>query len=220
MDFSNKLPYTVYDEPTGDWTIEQLLLWCLLKSQHHINIKRDELIAALRNDFENGKQDVLDTQQEAVKILSDAESNELAVIYNNTYSQTVAEKKYGKTCAIYKNCDKPIYILIDIISGPHKRSQFKLQPRPRKPCFVGRSTGKKFRERGVSLPEDSEVSTTHGKFETKPGIGSGKFFFVDTCSTNGSLYEGKDLDPATPLHLEEGMQITVGKTTMKISFGY
>ncbi|CAM9308312.1 unnamed protein product [Phaeothamnion confervicola] len=76
---------------------------------------------------------------------------------------------------------------VTVLNGPHKEAVFSLRPRAGEPAPVGRSTGKRFKERGVSLPQDSEVSTTHGRFEALAG---GGFCFTDTGSTNGSSVDG------------------------------
>jgi len=72
--------------------------------------------------------------------------------------------------------------------GPYASSTFKLiQSKARKEFIVGRSTGKKVKDYGVSLPQDPEVSTVHGRVEVR---GDGKVVFEDLGSTNGSFING------------------------------
>jgi len=148
-------------------------------------LKRDELIDILQKDFENGKDEIMQTHQTA---------------------------RETKICPKKTSFDS---VQIEIISGPHSGETYTLSPSLRKPCFIGRSTGKKFRDRGISLSKDSEVSTTHGKFEMKPG---GLIFFTDTGSTNGTLHQGVELDDNVPLKLEENMELLVGSSVLKIKF--
>lgn len=51
---------------------------------------------------------------------------------------------------------------------------------------MGRSTGKAFKEKGVSLYKDKEISTTHAKIELR----NGQAFLIDADSTNGTLLNG------------------------------
>ena len=53
-----------------------------------------------------------------------------------------------------------------MVSGPHLGQRFRLEPtaESKDDVFkIGRSTGKLFKEKGVSLYKDKETSTTHAK---------------------------------------------------------
>ena len=103
-------------------------------------------------------------------------------------------------------------IRIVIISGFYEGMSLDVQPKGRTAAFVGRSQGKKFKEKGVSLPKDLEVSTSHGKFESIRG----KFYYTDVGSTNGSLINGCAIEPSKPYEVREGMEISCGQTIMSI----
>lgn len=109
---------------------------------------------------------------------------------------------------------KPDTIHIDIVGGPYDGKFYDLQPKPRSPAWVGRSTSAKFKDRGISLPLDLEVSTSHGRFEFKQG----KFYFTDVASTNGTRLNGEDCMPNQPYLLDpSGTTILAGQTTMKVT---
>jgi len=243
--------YTVNDVPNETWTIQQLLDWRLLQSQHQTNQKRDESINFLRKELELGKEQVMELHKMALAVQQEQDDNQQSnvsmPITNNDENQDVnipVETKkdhQAKSSSSIENSGlnkgaktnlqmastvssstqqapktHSSSIEINIISGPHKGSTYNLEPLPRKPCFVGRSAGKKFRERGISLPQDSEVSTTHGKFEKKGGNSNGKMYFTDTGSTNGTLVKGEELEDNEPLELAEGMELTIGSSVLKV----
>ena len=79
---------------------------------------------------------------------------------------------------------------------------------------MGRSTGRLFREKGVSLYKDKEISTTHAKISMR----NGKVFLVDASSTNGTQVNGgDDLAPHTPILLKNGDIITMGSTELLVT---
>lgn len=79
--------------------------------------------------------------------------------------------------------------------------------------MIGRSSGKKFKQKGVSLPKDTEVSTTHGKFETS----GGKVTFMDLGSTNGTLVDGEEADEEQPYDVADGSKLLIGQGTFTVT---
>ena len=103
---------------------------------------------------------------------------------------------------------------LEIIGGHYSGNTYALVPNKRNPCWVGRSQGKKFKERGISLSKDLEISTSHGKFE----IIGGSFYYTDAGSTNGSKVHGtQEIVPDTPFPLEDGIEFTLGQSVLKVS---
>jgi len=129
-------------------------------------------------------------------------------------------------------------LTITILTGPHESQTYKLQPKHTQPCLIGRSKGKKFLRNGISLSKDQEVSTTHGKFSIEQQVvedgannnnndsssnsGGGvqnKFYYTDVGSTNGSTVGEARLEPNVRIEIEEGMELRVGNSALKIVFG-
>ena len=61
---------------------------------------------------------------------------------------------------------RPLIVTLKCTGGPHIGQKFRLEPAAgaSEDVFkIGRSTGRHFKERGVSLYKDKEISTTHAK---------------------------------------------------------
>ncbi|DAZ93669.1 TPA: hypothetical protein N0F65_008177 [Lagenidium giganteum] len=94
-------------------------------------------------------------------------------------------------------------IIVQATKGPYKGNDYILYVdiHRRKTCLIGRSTGKKFRlPFGLSLPKDSEISTTHAELRMEE---DGMVYFVDLDSTNGSRVNSRSLEPREPFLLSD-----------------
>lgn len=141
--------------------------------------------------------------------------------------QSNHENAEAATKSPTKTNSRADHIEVLITTGPHSESKAHLRPKPNKPCFIGRSKGKKFIMNGISLSKDQEVSTTHAKILVEglgltDGNGSAKdvkFYFMDVGSTNGSSLDGSMLEPEVKVLIKEGMEIKVGMSTLKFMLG-
>jgi len=104
-------------------------------------------------------------------------------------------------------------LFIEVQTGPHEGATYLLKPRSSRPCDIGRSKGKKFQQRGVSLFKDSEVSTCHGKFEYK----AGRMYYTDTGSTNGTSFMGEAMEDNVQMEIICGMVLGVGDSELKFT---
>ena len=109
-----------------------------------------------------------------------------------------------------------ISVLLKCVGGPHLGQKFKLEMNEgaTEDVFkMGRSTGRNFKEHGVSLYKDKEISTTHARIE----IRNGQVFLIDNRSTNGTQLNGVDAEPQTPLLLKTGDIITMGGCELEVN---
>ena len=148
---------------------------------------------------------------------------------NTTTSATTAENSSAGAAAVATikartTANKPPdTIHIDVVSGPNEGLFYDLQPRTRTYSWIGRSQGRKFKQKGISLPKDLECSTTHGRFEYTNTTNTGgendgpKFYFVDVGSTNGTQIDGYECEPNVSYVLSTGMNILCGKTNLKVT---
>eukprot|EP00629_Pelagomonadales_sp_RCC1024_P013233 CAMPEP_0119269542 /NCGR_PEP_ID=MMETSP1329-20130426/6913_1 /TAXON_ID=114041 /ORGANISM="Genus nov. species nov., Strain RCC1024" /LENGTH=194 /DNA_ID=CAMNT_0007269541 /DNA_START=261 /DNA_END=842 /DNA_ORIENTATION=+ len=105
----------------------------------------------------------------------------------------------------------PRKVVLEATSGPHEGMVFRLVVGATA-CFVGRSSGKKFREKGVSLFKDNEVSTTHAKIELERG----QVVIVDVGSTNGTTVDGVAIEEAKPYPLRAGGTVHFGASSFDV----
>mmetsp|Transcript_10664 Transcript_10664/g.32276 ORF Transcript_10664/g.32276 Transcript_10664/m.32276 type:complete len:117 (+) Transcript_10664:112-462(+) len=103
-------------------------------------------------------------------------------------------------------------VVLAVQAGPHEGEEFRLQPSAGV-CYVGRSTGKRYREKGVSLSNDPEASTLHAKIR----VLQGKIVFTDAGSTNGSTVNGEPVEEGDPITLENGMELGIGGCLLRVA---
>lgn len=108
-----------------------------------------------------------------------------------------------------------ISVTLKCIGGPHLGQKFRLEPASgaTEDVFkMGRSTGRNFKEHGVSLYKDKEISTTHARIE----IRNRQVFLIDNRSTNGTQLNNDDVEGQTPYLLKAGDVITMGGTELEV----
>ena len=113
------------------------------------------------------------------------------------------------------SCVKNVCIILKCNTGPHVGQRFRLEAPANlegDSFKVGRSTGKSFKDKGLSLYKDKEVSTAHGKFE----IRNGQAFFIDTLSTNGTHLNGASIKTQEPALLKDGDVMLIGSTEVSV----
>ena len=246
------LTNSMRSEPTNEWTIEQLLQWCVLQSEARTNERRDELIGALREQMAEGRKVLLEAHEQAVQATAgqDGDGEEEEVNANNASAgktagtDEVMEDASASAKNANANADENVAngadeaasakaneaaapkkstrskaasgvktVRAEVVEGLYAGQTFDLKPKSRSPCFIGRSAGKKFRDRGISMPNDGEVSTTHAKVEVK----GGKAYYIDVGSTNGTLLNGEEVEPNVPLLITDGMQLLIGAELVRFS---
>jgi hypothetical protein len=203
--------------------------WLTLRAQAENEGHCETLIANLYKQLEAGKEEIWQAHYQVTERLNQEERNDggaaedeenVVKTGNNendlskhdtaAASNKSAEAAEGSTRS---RSNRPDTIHVVIVQGYYEGNTYDLTVKAKQHVWVGRSQGKKFKENGISLHKDSEVSTSHGRFEYHRG----KLYYLDAASTNGSLIGDEFLEPNVPYELQDGMYITVGQTVMQIT---
>mmetsp|Transcript_13961 Transcript_13961/g.15588 ORF Transcript_13961/g.15588 Transcript_13961/m.15588 type:complete len:305 (+) Transcript_13961:173-1087(+) len=293
-------PYTVDDEPTEEWKVEQVLHWWLLRANSESEAEYETIVDGLTKQLEMGEQTLWEAHAQVTELLGKKEDNDnddhdnvidmepmSTTDFNNgngnefaenenieninasnnnnnnsnnkdqqpdgkptksvaskipsasmsvddimagkippaesiptatTTTTTTASNKSTAKNSNSNNGKKPDTIHIDVLDGFYGGTFYDLQPKSRIHAWVGRSQGKKFKQKGISLPKDLEISTTHGRFgySSRATSGSG-FSYTDVGSTNGSRLNGACCEPNVSYALTTGMEILIGETLLKVT---
>lgn len=192
--------------------------WWLLRAHAESESSYDDVVSSLSKQLEDGKASLWQDHKRVSELMtggaggsnenSDPQSKSTSDLQSkSTMKGSETEKSAGVSSDILR---------VEIVGGEYLGTKFEVKPTKSAFAWVGRSTSKKFREKGISLPKDLEVSTTHGRFEPKMG----KFVYLDTGSTNGSRIGKRELEPNEKVELRTGMEISVGQTVMRVTVNY
>lgn len=195
--------------------------WWLLRSHGESEAAYEEMVSNLSKQLDSGKKTLMEEHKKVTDIINCKAPNENADPQKASSPEDVEipEKPAKVQTKVESKIESKIeskvkgMIYVEIKVGENEGAKYTLQPKTRSHCWVGRSQGRKFREKGISLPKDLEVSTTHGRFE----LLNNKLVYVDTGSTNGTRVGELELEPNAPVELQSGMLITVGQTVMEIT---
>jgi FHA domain len=226
--------FTVILEPTEDWTVDQVMNWWLLHSKSETDATRDELIAKLQTQLEDGIERLWHDHEQVKQVLlgkntmDENQDPQLTTGENQPTEGLLKEGSEGTrpsggqaaattttSSSSNNSSSTSIRLVVEIVGGDYVGKVFELDQLAHEPAIVGRSRGKKVLKHGISLPKDPEVSTTHGKFLAKTG---GRVFYVDDGSTNGSMINRQLIQSHVEIPLESGMEIQVGGTLLLVTF--
>ncbi|GAB5030542.1 signal peptide protein [Nannochloropsis oceanica] len=203
-------------------TVEEYLKAHCSQLVGDLNAHAEGLIKNLQEELEKGKAEILALAQDnnalapaAVQPPSsdsstDASSGGAATSYSHPRPAEAAAAAASAPPTV------PAYqtIILHVKEGPYASCTFKLiQSKARKEFIIGRSTGKKVKDHGVSLPQDPEVSTVHGRVEVR---GNGNIVFEDLGSTNGSFINSISLEERVPQVLRTDDVLKCGGTIMTV----
>jgi hypothetical protein len=233
-------------------TVEEYLKSHTLSLASSITTHSDSLIASLQDEWKNGKRELMRVHKDCVNGVDRSESSgdkenvENVENAENVEKKQRVEKSSAKDVKESKRESKPAEkaattaappttaskgrqamsknLKVTVSSGPHESLTTTLLLKVGKTniCYIGRSSGKKFTNNGISLNQDLEVSTTHGNFSLSK---VGKVYYTDCGSTNGSFVKDKktgefdvQLDEGAEYEVVEGGGVRCGASVLGWKF--
>ena len=128
-----------------------------------------------------------------------------------------SQGSYGRMGEASGNGSESV-VKLKVVKGPKKGAKFQLNvtrslSQIEKSWLIGRSEKITKLSKGISIPEDAEVSGKHAKLELLSGK---KLKITDLNSTNGTKVNGQLIGRSSSCDLQEGDMFTLGMT--KIQF--
>mmetsp|Transcript_6324 Transcript_6324/g.9194 ORF Transcript_6324/g.9194 Transcript_6324/m.9194 type:complete len:217 (+) Transcript_6324:74-724(+) len=196
---------------SDEWTIEAAIAWKLQECCNAADNSRNELMEELDGLQKSMLENEYGEKENDINTSAVVSTKGGAKVPSKATSATPATTTKFKNRAV-KSTVPTITVHVTVLEGPHKGQTRALTPKTNAPCMVGRSAGAKFRKSGLSFKEDSEVSTTHGKFQL---LGR-KIFFTDVGSSNGTRIDNEELRKNVEYEVEDGMTFQVGGTIFTV----
>ena len=184
---------------------------------------KKQKIMTVRESLEAKRDAVIAKILERCQDNQDALRQQLAEARNEYAEQQKTRASVGGEASESSTPPKPVSFTVTFTAtaGPYEGKTFTVTPRAKHTktheVKIGRSTTKPFKTKGVSLPKDDEVSTTHAKLKVQDGA----VYYEDAGSSNGSWIdsgEGEEEVFQGDLHpLETGFVLHVGQTLFAVT---
>ena len=155
-------------------------------------------------------------EQQCQLIINDVQNHAKAKIVDLKAEYAAGRKQIEKLMVQNTDTSTRLCVTLKVNTGPHLGQKFRLELREGKTedtFKLGRSGAKSYKEKGVSLYKDKEVSTTHARME----IRNGEVFFIDTKSTNGSFVNSERVEVNVPRRVRDGDTLTIGASEICVS---
>eukprot|EP00644_Phytophthora_capsici_P013579 jgi/Phyca11/18061/fgenesh1_pg.PHYCAscaffold_33_\ len=145
-------------------------------------------------------------------------------------SKKLVEQANARVAELRQELEEGKKILMDALEAEKENLDKDAKSIPRAftisvRCITGPYRGRKFSmaidafksPRGLSMPKDSELSTSHGEIKMET---PGKVFFIDLDSTNGTRIDDVELKPNEPyeLTISKAIKVEVGAGEYQFTF--
>jgi pSer/pThr/pTyr-binding forkhead associated (FHA) protein len=155
-------------------------------------------------------------EQQCQLIMKDVQEHAKEKIADLKAEYATGRKQIEKMLVQSTDTNTKLCVTLKVNTGPHLGQKFRLELTEGKTedtFRLGRSGAKLYKEKGVSLYKDKEVSTTHARIE----IRNGEAFYIDTRSTNGSSLNGMRVEVNVPYNIKEGDMLSIGASECSVS---
>lgn len=155
-------------------------------------------------------------EQQCQQIIKDVQDHAKNRIADLKAEYATGRKQIENLMAQSTDTSTRLCVTLKIHTGPHMGQKFRLEVPEGKieeTFKLGRSGAKSYKEKGVSLYKDKEVSTTHARME----IRNGEVFYIDTKSTNGSFINNERIEVNMPTRVRDGDTLTMGASEISVA---